>query len=293
MITFKTLENTPTEELTATFNLSFSDYVVPFSLSKEQLEDRIHSDNIRLELSAGAFRENQLIGFILHGYDVVETAKVAYNAGTGVIPSQRGNHLTAKMYEFILPSLQEEKIEFIQLEVIATNAPAIITYSQLGFEIIRSLVCFKGSILAQEEPTKYEIRELEDYDWLLLKSFWDFSPSWQNSITAVEKLKQHNVSIGVFQDDKLLGYLIYNPKTKRVQQFGVDKARRRIGVGQKLFNYLKDNYQQQIGIINIDESSEETFAFMHAIGLHCFITQYEMQMKLMAQDGDRELVQLK
>jgi len=89
MDTIQTLENISTETLLDVFNLSFSDYIVPFCLTKEQLEDKIKSDGIDLSLSVGAFENDALIAFIFHGYDVIDYVKYAYNAGTGVIPSKR------------------------------------------------------------------------------------------------------------------------------------------------------------------------------------------------------------
>ena len=101
MITFQTLENISTDKILEVFNLAFSDYIIPFCLTKEQLEDKIKSESIRLEFSVGAFENNQLIGFILHGFDVVDNMKVIYNGGTGVIPAKRGNKATAKKVEVV------------------------------------------------------------------------------------------------------------------------------------------------------------------------------------------------
>jgi len=125
MIILKTLEKITTEKLLEVFNLSFSDCVVPFCLTKEQLEDKIKSDSIKLEFSVGAFEDDQLIAFILHGYDTIDNLKIVYNAGTGVIPAKRGNKLTAKLYDYILPFLHENDIDKLLLEVISTNEPAI------------------------------------------------------------------------------------------------------------------------------------------------------------------------
>lgn len=49
-ITIRNLENLSSTTLVATFNLSFSDYLVPFSLTKEQLEQKMKSENISLKI---------------------------------------------------------------------------------------------------------------------------------------------------------------------------------------------------------------------------------------------------
>ena len=280
MTILKTLKNITTEELLEVFNLSFSDYVVPFCLTKEQLEGKIKSDSIKLEFSVGAFENNQLIAFILHGYDTIDNLKIVYNAGTGVIPTKRGNKLTAKLYEYILPILHENNIDKLLLEVITTNEPAIKTYKNIGFKTIRELNCYKGSLNITNTNNDFEIRELEAYDWQKLHSFWDLKPSWQNSITAVEKLKKSNISIGIYDEEKLIGYTIFNPKIKRIYQLSVDKNYRRKGVGRQLLKHIATNYGKEISVINVDNTSKETQIFFNEIGMDIYIKQYEMELQL-------------
>jgi ribosomal protein S18 acetylase RimI-like enzyme len=280
MTTLRTLENISLEKLLEVFNLSFSDYIVPFYLTKEQLEDKIQSDNIKLEFSVGAFEDNQLIAFILHGYDNVDNLKIVYNAGTGVIPKKRGNKLTSKLYEYALTILQENDIDKVLLEVITTNETAIKTYKNTGFKIIRELNCFKGSLVVTKTINDFEIRELKEYDWQKLHSFWDLKPSWQNSITAVEKLKNSNISIGIYKSEILLGYTIFNPKIKRIHQLSVDKNYRKMGIGQQLLEYISTYFGDEISVTNIDSTSKEISKFMTDIGMKIFIKQYEMELTL-------------
>lgn len=147
MIQIKTLAKTSLEKITGTFNLAFSDYFVPIHLTLEQLSAKMKSDRVNLEYSVGAFEEEELIGFILHGTDIIEDKKVAYNGGTGVIPSKRGKGLTKQMYDFILPRLKEEGIDYLTLEVIFKNIQAIKSYERVGFKIARELKCYKGKPL--------------------------------------------------------------------------------------------------------------------------------------------------
>lgn len=280
MTILKTLENIPTEKILEVFNLSFSDYLVPFCLTKEQLEDKIKSDSIKLEFSVGAFEDDQLIAFILHGYDTIDNLKIVYNAGTGVIPAKRGNKLTAKLYEFVLPILHENDIDKLLLEVITTNEPAIRTYKNIGFKIIRELNCYKGTLNVTNTNSDFEVLELETYDWQELQSFWDLKPSWQNSVTAVEKLKKSNISIGIYDSRKLLGYTIFNPEIKRIHQLSVDKKYRRKGIGRQLLAHIATNYGKDISAINIDNTSAEILKFMADIGMDIYIKQYEMELHL-------------
>jgi ribosomal protein S18 acetylase RimI-like enzyme len=267
MPALQTLQHSTLSQVVEVFNESFSDYIVPLNLTMEQMENKIKNDSIQLAFSAAAFESDKPVAFILHGYDVVNHEKIIYNAGTGVIPSRRGNSLTRKLYDFILPRLHSNEISKIQLEVITENKPAIKTYQNIGFEIVRELNCYKGSVIPVIANNDFQIQYLDNYDWDELQSFWDWKPSWQNSITAVENLKHVNASFGIYTNEILLGYLIFNPATKRVQQFAVHKDHRGAGIGKQLFRCLADSFGNEISIINIDEASVETAEFVKSIGL--------------------------
>src|SRR5690606_35109962 len=104
--------------------------------------------------------------------------------------------------------LQKKQIDKLILEVITENKPAIQSYEKTGFKNVRKLCCFKGELKPiQDFNTGYEVRSLEKYDWDRLKYFWDWKPTWPNSIMAVENLKKSNTSIGIFLENVLTGYL--------------------------------------------------------------------------------------
>ena len=280
MTTFQTLENISTSDILATFNQSFSDYILPFHLTLPQLEEKIKNDSLRLELSAGAFESGKLVGFILHGFDIIDNKRVIYNAGTGVIPEKRGNKLTAGLYDYIFPLLKTENVDNTQLEVLTENKPAIKTYEKIGFEISRKLDCYKGAISIEIPNNNYEIKELKLYDWEIMKSFWDWEPSWQNSITAVENVKDSIISIGIYDHSTLLGYLLFNPKSKRVQQFAIDKKYRKQGLGKQLFGHIASEFGAEMSLINIDADATGTAQFLAPLGFEKYIMQYEMRLKL-------------
>jgi ribosomal protein S18 acetylase RimI-like enzyme len=275
----KSLENIEISELVTVFNQSFSDYIIPLEITKEQLENKIKSDNIKLDFSVGAFEKNRLIGFILHGLNFVNGNKITYNAGTGVIPEKRGNKITFKLLEHIIPKLKEQNVTKIKLEVITENEIAFRTYKKIGFEIIRELNCYKGQIKSKIE-SKFKILPLKNYDWELLKSFWDWDPTWQNSISSVENTNYLNVAIGAFDSNSLIGYLIYNPNSNRIQQFAVNKEHRNQGVGKQLFQYISRDNEKDFSTINIETNSLNTNAFLLSLGLEVYIKQYEMELKL-------------
>jgi ribosomal protein S18 acetylase RimI-like enzyme len=250
----KTLEDVDLEVIQTVFNQSFSDYFIPIKLTKEQLISKMFADKTDLSLSVGVFDGNVLIAFILHGFDILENERVVYNGGTGVISKQRGSGLTKQMYQFILPILKEKGINRLLLEVIDKNMQAINSYKKSGFETKRELICYKGKIEISKTNHIVTIEELTNYDISLMKSFWDTRPTWQNSMNTIVRLKDNNVSFGAFIENTLVGYLIYNPTNKRIQQVAVSKDRRRLGIASSLLSKLINDYDNTLSIINVDKT---------------------------------------
>ena len=273
----QTLENTDISVILEAFNLSFSDYLVPLSNTKEQFEHKIIAENIQLTMSAGAFEGNSLVGFILHGCSESPGDKVIYNAGTGVIPTRRGSKITRQLYDFLLPLFYANDISRIQLEVITENHKALAIYKDIGFGVRRTLQCFKG-VISITLPGAVEIRVLSSLDWPLLQSFWDFAPAWANSPMAIENCNTSIISIGAYKDTNLIGYVLFNPLTSRILQFAVTSACRRNDVGTALFNYIRLTYGAAISIINVDKNSSSTLSFLDAMGLVCYVEQYEISI---------------
>jgi GNAT superfamily N-acetyltransferase len=274
----RSLNDCSLNEILSAFNESFSDYMVPLRLTPEQLAGKIKADKVDLNYSVGAFLDNKLVGFILHGFDILDNKKVIYNAGTGVIPSYRKQGLTKQMYEFILPSLRTQNIDTMILEVITENIPAIRSYEKVGFKARRKLVCYRGQVKTTTND-RVEITEIPLYDWKRIMEFWDFLPSWQNSTKVLDALKNSNRSYGAFIDGQLVGYIVYNPVSKRVQQFGVHKKYRRKKIASTLFAQIKEP-GTNLTIINADESSAATARFLTQIGLERFVEQLEMELEM-------------
>jgi ribosomal protein S18 acetylase RimI-like enzyme len=277
MFKFDTLENRITEEIVETFNTAFSDYFFPMKFTKEQFERKLFVEGGRLDLSVGAFKNDKLIAFILHFAD---KKSMVYNGGTGVVPDFRGNNLTSKMYEFIKPKLIANKFDTIILEVLTQNLSAIKTYQNQGFKITRELNCFKGKLKsALTLNIVHEIVELKEINWNLAQTFWDYTPTWQNSIQTVNNLKEQNVTFCIKSDDKILGYLIYNPNAKRIHQLAVHKDYRNQGLAQLLLDAVSQ-IDSENSIINVDSRDEVLIKFLEKNGLNNYTNQYEMELRL-------------
>ncbi|HCA08150.1 GNAT family N-acetyltransferase [Chryseobacterium sp.] len=278
----RSLENTTTEELLSVFNTSFSDYIVPFHLSLEQLELKITADKIDKHLSVGVFESGKPVAFMLHAEKEEGGKYIGYNAGTGVIKEFRGQGLVRKMYDHIIPVFQDRKVDVMTLEVIEGNDPAIRAYENLGFKIVRKLLCFNGIINHKEKHPEILIKEIEPLQWEVIRSFWDIEPSWQSSIPVLDGILQDCTLLGAFKDDQLAGYAIYNPAVRKIYQIAVDKNYRNQGIGTQLFRAIGEMTDgQSISVNNVDDTSENTSTFLGiTIGLKNWVSQFEMKRDL-------------
>lgn len=273
-----TLENTGIEKITDTFNLSFSDYLIPFHLTPEQLLSKMKTDKVVPGYSVGVFEGEDMIAFILHGADIINGRRVIYNGGTGVIPERRGQGLTKQMYDYILPSLRTEGMDYLVLEAISGNIQAIKSYRKSGFEVARGLRCYKGLITPEDQSDRVVVNKLERYDWMLMQSFWDFVPTWQNSANILDELIESNISLGAYIKGRLAGYLIYNPASRRIQQLAVDKNFRRMKVASSLISVIVKEYGNDLSMINVDEDSGPMDSFLIKTGFDHFLNQVEMKL---------------
>ncbi|PIF47550.1 ribosomal protein S18 acetylase RimI-like enzyme [Chryseobacterium sp. 52] len=276
------LRNINVEELLSVFNTSFSDYIVPFHLSLEQLESKIVADKIDMNLSVGTFESEKLVGFILNAKKEKDGKYTVYNAGTGVIPEYRGQGLVRKMYDYVLPVLNEIHTEALTLEVIEGNVPAIRAYEHLGFKITRKLLCFNGIIDLEEKNSEIRLEEIDHFQWEIFQSFWDIQPSWQSSIMVLEQIRRQCCILGGYKDEQLVGYAVYNPAVRKIYQIAVDKNYRKQGIGTKLFSRIGNIVKgQAVSFNNVDDVSENTSAFLsNTIGLKNWVSQFEMKKDL-------------
>ncbi|MBK1898078.1 GNAT family N-acetyltransferase [Chryseobacterium paridis] len=274
---FRNLTNLSITDLLSVFNLSFSDYLVPFHLVEEQLIYKINVEKIDMTLSVGAFHEDQIVGFILHAEKIEAGKRIIYNAGTGVVPDYRGRGLVRKMYDYIFPILKDRKSNALMLEVIEGNNPAIRAYTNLGFKTTRKLLCFKGNINITERNSESNIQQIDKFDWELFKCFWDIEPSWQSSPMVVEQMKKDCMIFGAYNKDELVGYAIFNPEIGKVYQIAVKKNNRRNNIGTNIFRTIGEMSKGKVIVVNnVDDSSECTSQFLTAMGLENWVSQFEM-----------------
>lgn len=276
----KNLENIGLARLTETINKTYGDYIIQLQLTQQQVEKRNIALAVEPRLSAGVFDKGEFVGFLLHGIGSWGGQKALYNAMTGLLPAYRGKKLTLKMYEYLMPAIKESGAQKIILEFIDGNDRAFKAYKSAGFEKSRGFIGMKGEIGPLKTNTDFIVKEVDNYDWQKLKSFWQWQPSWQNHIQAAENSKPDNVLLCAYAGNAPAAYAILTPAANRVMQFATAKEYRGRGAASALFKHIADNYCKEITIINIDDRAKDISGFLARAGLKKNISLTEMQLLL-------------
>ena len=285
MITIKSLTDTSYKEIHQAFKNAFADYVEPFDLTLEQLTYMLERRDCNLDISFGAFDNNDLVCFILNGVGYWNKKLTAYDTGTGTVKEYRKKGLATKVFNDSLPVFHKNKISQYLLEVIRVNNKAFDLYKKTGFEITREFEYYvspKNDIRFRETKltNNYTISEIKQ-DWDLFRSFWDFNPSWQNSIDSINRKINHFKILGLFNDNNIVGYGIIEKHTGDIPQLAINKKYRNKGLATSLFKELINNTDSEnIKIINVYSKDIPFNNFMQSIGLNPGHGQYEMILKM-------------
>jgi len=286
MITIDTLKNTSSDVIYKAFSNAFSDYVENIQLTKSQFREMIERRGFNAELSFGAFHEKQLVGFTLNGTGSWNGRLTAYDTGTGIIPEFRKKGIATRMFKESLPVFRSHNITQYLLEVIKTNSSAYDLYKKSGFEVTREFDYYilpKTSIQIRNNKVNenYQVQEIEQPDWVLFSSFWDFHPSWQNSIEAIQRKYSNFIILGIYDRNEFTGYGIIEKSTGDIPQFAIAPDHRRKRMGTTLMYYLLLHVEgNELKIINTRADHQPFHSFAESMALEPGPGQYEMMLQL-------------
>lgn len=274
----ETLRDVSLFQLTETFNLAFADYLISLQLTEDQMLNKLKNENVQLNSSYGAFDGERLVGFILHGIDPLYSKDLAYNAGTGVIPSYRGKNLTGVIYEHAIQALKKKGIVTHQLEVMTNNEKAQRIYLKKGFKISRTIVCYKG-IITPRHQASLDFQISSHIDLNQVSALWNAKPSWQNNIPSLRRMSGKLTVFSVYLNGALAAYCAFNKSNGRIYQLAVDTNYRKKGIASSLLQKVKTNSEtKELSITNVDETDTESHSFLVNAGFVPFLKQFEMTL---------------
>ena len=274
MITYRFLSADDATSLFECFLDAFSDYQVELRMSREQFEQRLVRDGVRLEISVGAFDGDRMVAFYINALGEWQGKHTAYDAGTGVIPAYRRQGIAEELFAFMVPRLRELGAEQYLLEVLTGNERATALYRKLGFVETRRLAVFRPSSPVTLVDNS-SIRRAEKPDWGLFKSFWDGYPAWQSSSDAVDRVVDRRILLCAYVDDRCVGYGVGLPGGS-LMHLAVAREHRRKGIAAALLAALQREVTESLKVNNIDEELKGMIAFFEAQGFEIMLEQFEM-----------------
>lgn len=274
-------------EMYITFLDAFSDYAVPFKLTKEQFVRKfVQKLKIDFNLSAGAYNyDGSLAGFIFTAVNYYEGLLTAYNGGTGVRPRYRGFKLTTQMYDYLRPLFIERNIKQCVLEVLTSNERAIKAYEGIGFKKTKYFKCY---VLNEEDPIfkkasndSVEILQVKSPNWNLYEQFCDYQPSFLDSSRMIIDNLANEIIIEAREDDQCIGFAIYQSNFGRISQIGIQPSHRGRGIGSRLIQYIHQSSTiKKLTIINVNDEAVATKSFFESLKFENQLDQYEMILTL-------------
>ena len=284
MVNYDTLENVSIEKLHTTFTEAFSDYEVKIDIPILKLQQRLQRTGYLTEASIGASDNDVLVGFLLNSIREWDGKLTAYDTGTGVIKEYRNKGITSSMFLNVLKNLKEMEVQQYLLEVIQSNTSAVHLYKKQGFEVSREFECFNlDKKLFTCAPTHQvqHINEITEIDWIKLMSFWDFKPSWQNSVDSINAVSDEFICSIVSINDEIVGYGMIDKNTGDIPQIAVDKNYRGKGIGSSILADLVKNTEScSLNVVNVDSQCDSMKDFLLNLGFKLMIKQYEMILAL-------------
>lgn len=281
MLEYRTLNKTSIETLHKAFLDAFSDYQIEMDLPIERLKQMLQRRGYVPEISIGAFKNDLLVGFILNGLRNWNGKKTVYDIGTGVIIDYRRQGITSSMLLNVKEILKQKQVEQYLLEVIQSNTSALQFYKKEGFKVKRNFSCFALDKRRYVPLKEYKVEHTNRMEWEQLTEFWDFEPSWQNSIDSIKVVSEEFGYSNVRFENTIVGYGVINKRTGDIPQIAVNKHYRGKGIARSIItDLIKNTESHKISVLNVDDQSKCTIDFLTELGFEHIIGQYEMLLKI-------------
>jgi ribosomal protein S18 acetylase RimI-like enzyme len=188
------------------------------------------------------------------------------------------------MFDWMIPMFTDEGFEQFLLEVITTNDPAIRLYEQLGFHRTRELLLLESEPtidLGREPTVDVEIREIHRHENIPVRIVLGREAVLAEQRRSSRTQRSDEASVRCVRRWRCVGYIVFSSGMGRLAQIAVHRDHRRKGIGTRLLLEMqKDSTEQNLQVINLDESMTESVVFFQNRGFKKVLGQYEMLMEL-------------
>ncbi|MBN1430680.1 MAG: GNAT family N-acetyltransferase [Anaerolineae bacterium] len=127
------------QELTAAYNQTRVDYLVPMPMTARRLGEYIADYDVLLDASAVAMEKNRILGLCMLGL----RGQNGWLTRLGVLPHSRRRGTGSALVEYCIQQAIRRRAKTIYLEVIVGNVPALELFLNYGFRETRRLAVLR------------------------------------------------------------------------------------------------------------------------------------------------------
>jgi len=192
------------EQLTAAYNQTRVDYLVPMPMNAARLAEYIHQYDVDLDRSFVALAEDRILGLGMLGVRANRT----WVTRLGVLPGERRHGLGRALVNALLAASEELSAGLTVLEVIKNNTPAYNLFAHCGFKAVGELVVLRRPPGPPAHPPPGEARSLDRAGAMMRLAVRPGPQSW---ITETESLAQAErlTGIALTLPDDSQGWLVW------------------------------------------------------------------------------------
>jgi ribosomal protein S18 acetylase RimI-like enzyme len=193
------------EQLTAIYNQTRVDYMVPMPMNEARLREYITTYDVSLEHSFVAEQDGHMLGVAMLGL----RKDRAWITRLGVIPNTRRGGVGQALCEGLIRQAEDLGVHFQMLEVIKNNVPAHTLFLKLGFyEVGELLVLRRSPVIPPADPVIADAQRLERIEALDLVGQDRGTQPWTNqseSLSNASEVSGLRLTLG----DGSTGWLVY------------------------------------------------------------------------------------
>ena len=258
-------------------NAAFSDYKVPMQLSLGEFELMVHMRGLSLAHSQIVTSADEVVAFWLIG----TRGRQAYLISSGTLPVYRRRGLSQILGRAAIKSLSDQGFETLQSEVLDVNASARGLYRTLGFAETRSLSSFvlpRISVPTEKPEVSISTGAAPVSD---ARDWQDVAPSWQNDWPSLRAAGAACRVVQARDPSGLAGYAAFVPVQNSLAQVDIRPDLRRRKLATTLVATGLDAFGlDRVRVINVDQSADPVFSFLHAHRAEPLVSQKELLLRL-------------
>lgn len=206
------------EELTAIYNQTRVDYMIPMPMNAARLAEYVRIYDVDLDHSLVAATHNgQMLGVAMLG---IRKNRV-WLTRLGVLPNTRRSGIGSALVGGLIEDAAKLGLDFVMLEVIKNNTPAHQLFLKYGFrEIGELLVLRRSPLIPPIDPIVADAQRMDRTEALVLVGHDRGTQPWTNQSESL--INAHEVSgLSITLVDGSRGWLVYQREKFLLTRFAI------------------------------------------------------------------------